>query len=427
MKKQVLALGVGWFALQAIWTTYNAFMPLFYRDLTSASDPVTGQLVPNLFLVGFLMTTDNILALLLGPFWGARSDLTRSRFGRRMPYILVGMPLAALFTFALPFFSQASLVALVLAAVLMNVSMTVFRAPLVSLFSDLFPRRVRTQVSGATDLCAGIGAIVALLVGGELFDINPLYPFLMVSGFLVVAAVVLRFGVHEPPPPESSEAERAGDLPPTIPAAVRTLFRIPQKSPLLFAAGIFFAWTAWNGVESFWTTYATTALGMRGGDAANFAAILALSYLVGAVPAGFAAARFGRQRTILVGLLALVPLYVACALNTSVVVFAGLLAVLGLCWALVLVNGVIMFQEFASPRQIGLFSGIFAIGTAFAQIIGPPSYGFLMDRLGGQALWYAGVGALLLSALFVSRTREGQVRVPEEVAVPAATAGIGRP
>src|SRR5215207_7929247 len=246
MKKQVLSLGVGWFALQAIWTTYNAFMPLFYKDLTSAPHPVTGSLIPNLFIVGLLMTTDNITGLLLQPFWGARSDLTRSRFGRRLPYILVGMPLAAVCTFILPFFSQISLFGLLGVAILMNISMTIFRAPLVALFSDLFAHNVRAQVSGATDLCAGIGAIVALLVGGQLFNINPLYPFLMVSGFLIVAAVALRWGIVEPPTPSADGADRSGDLPPTISGAVRMLFRIPQKSPLLFIFGIFFTWTAWN-------------------------------------------------------------------------------------------------------------------------------------------------------------------------------------
>ena len=414
MKKQVLSLGIGWFAMQAIWATYNAFMPLFYKDLTAAPDPATGRLIPNLFLVGLLMTTDNITGLVLQPFWGARSDLTRSRSGRRLPYILVGMPLAAGFTFILPLFSRISLAALLGVAILMNISMTIFRMPLVALFSDLFPRNVRTQVAGAANLCAGLGGMVALLAGGQLFNVSPLYPFLMVASFQIIAAVVMRWGIKEPPAPDRSVSEAMGDLPPTIPAAVRTLFRIPQKSPLLFLFGNFFTWTAWNGVESFWTTYATTALGMNGGDAANFAGILALTYLIGAVPAGFAAARFGRQRTILAGQLLLIPLYLICALNRSTPAFAGLLAILGLCWALVLINGAIMFQEFASVRQIGLFSGVFSISTALAQIVGPPSYGFLMDTFGQPALWYAGLGSLIVGALFVSRAREGQVRVPEE-------------
>jgi maltose/moltooligosaccharide transporter len=414
VKRQVLVLGIGWFALQAIWTTYNAFMPQFYDGLTRRIDPVTGQLITNTFLVGLLMTTDNIVALALQPFWGARSDRTSSRLGRRLPYIVVGMPLAAIFTLLLPFFSQVALLPLVLAALCMNLSMTLFRAPMVSLFADLFPKGVRTQVSGATDLMAGMGAIVALLGGGALFDINPVYPFAMVAAILLIAAAVQRVGVKEPPLVESSAAERAGDLPPSVPAAVRTLVTLPQKSPLLMIVGVFFTWTAWNGVESLWTLFATRALGTSGGDAAEFAAILALSYLVGAVPAGFAAARFGRQRTMLAGLLLLIPVYIACAVNTSTIAYAVLLGIMGLFWSLVLVNGIILFQEFASPRQIGLFSGIYAIGTAVAQILGPPTYGFLMDRFGPHALWYTGIGALILGAGFISRVREGQVRVPDD-------------
>jgi maltose/moltooligosaccharide transporter len=410
VKKQALALGVGWFAMQAIWTSYNAFMPLFYREFTT-----------NLALVGLFMTFDNIAALSLQPFWGARSDLTRSPLGRRKPFILIGMPLAAVATFALPYFAQTALIALIGAAVVMNIAMTVFRPALISLFSDLFPKGVRSQVSGFCDLLAGMGAIVALLVGGELFDINKTLPFAMVSAILLAATVVIFFGIREPAPPEGAGEAVAGDLPTTIPAAVRTLFSIPQKSPLLLLTGIFFTWTAWNGLESFWTTFATTSLGMLGGDAANFAAILALSYLVGAVPAGFAAARFGRQRTILSGLIVLAPLYLVGAFNRSTLAYAILLGVIGFVWAMVLVNGVIMFQEFASPRQIGLFSGIFSIGTALAQIAGPPSYGALMNAFGPQALWFTGFAAVSLGAVFVAQAREGRVVVPDDLA-PAVSA-----
>lgn len=402
MRRQALALGVGWFALQAIWTSYNAFMPLFY-----------GQFTTNLLLIGLFMTFDNIAALTLQPFWGAASDLTRSRLGRRKPYILIGMPLAAVATFALPYFGGAGLIALMLAAIVMNICMTVFRSPLVALFSDLFPKRARSQVSGFTDLLAGLGAIVALLAGGALFDIDQRLPFAMVAAFLLIAAAVIYFGIREPEAGEGAGKHVSGDLPPTIPAAIRTLASIPQKSPLLLMAGVFCYWTAWNGIESFWTTYATRTLGMSGGEAANFAAILALSYLAGAVPAGFAAARFGRQRTMLTGLIILAPLYVVGAFNRSTPGYAVLLGVIGLVWALVLVNGVILFQEFASPRQVGLFSGIFAIGSALAQIAGPPTYGALMNLFGPQALWFTGFTAVALGALFVSRVREGQVRVPE--------------
>ena len=48
------------------------------------------------------MTIDNIFAILLLPFLGALSDRTRTRLGRRRPYILVGSILAAVFFVLVP-------------------------------------------------------------------------------------------------------------------------------------------------------------------------------------------------------------------------------------------------------------------------------------------------------------------------------------
>ena len=40
---------------------------------------------------------DSYLSLFLQPVLGRLSDRTRTRLGRRMPYIVAGMPLAAVF------------------------------------------------------------------------------------------------------------------------------------------------------------------------------------------------------------------------------------------------------------------------------------------------------------------------------------------
>src|SRR5262245_44372345 len=98
MRKQAVVLGAGSFALQAINATYDAFLPLLLHNFIS-----------NLAVIGFLMTIDNYLALVFDPWWGSRSDGTRTRFGRRVPYLLVGMSLAALFATLVPFAAQLSL------------------------------------------------------------------------------------------------------------------------------------------------------------------------------------------------------------------------------------------------------------------------------------------------------------------------------
>jgi MFS family permease len=47
-------------------------------------------------LAGLIMTLDNIAAFFIQPVVGLFSDRTRTRFGRRMPYILVAVPIAAI-------------------------------------------------------------------------------------------------------------------------------------------------------------------------------------------------------------------------------------------------------------------------------------------------------------------------------------------
>ena len=79
-------LGFGFFSISMTWALYNAFVPLFLENF-----------LESIALIGFMMTIDNYFALFLQPWIGNRSDKTNTRFGKRMPYLLIGMPLAALF------------------------------------------------------------------------------------------------------------------------------------------------------------------------------------------------------------------------------------------------------------------------------------------------------------------------------------------
>ena len=255
MKSLVFKIGLGWMAVEMLWDIYNANMPLLYRDWVGHL-PLAGT------LVGLLMTTDNVANLFLSPFIGLSSDKTRSRWGRRLPYIMIGMPLAAALMVLLPFAAKAGLLALVLAAVMMNLSMTIFRSPFLSFFSDLFPKKIRTQVSGTTDLMASIAAIIATLGGGALLDINPVYPWLMAAFMTLIAVVGLRTIKEPDPDTVASDEERVGELPDRIIPAIKALFTLPQKSPLYFLGGIAFVWTAWSALNAFWTTFATLGLGL---------------------------------------------------------------------------------------------------------------------------------------------------------------------
>ncbi len=72
------------FAQEAAMTFYDAQVPPLLREhIASAA------------LIGLAMGMDNFLGIFIQPWMGNLSDRTRSRWGRRVPYLAIGVPVAA--------------------------------------------------------------------------------------------------------------------------------------------------------------------------------------------------------------------------------------------------------------------------------------------------------------------------------------------
>ena len=161
---------MAFFGVSVIWSVYNAFVPIFLADrfLMAAG------------FIGFFMTLDNIAALLIQPAVGSWSDRIQTRIGRRMPFIIVGAPLAAVSFILLPL--SLSLWLFFLAAVLLLLSMAIWRTPVVALMPDITPSKYRSQANGIINLMGGLGAIIAFLGGAKLYEMDPTYPFYLGAG-----------------------------------------------------------------------------------------------------------------------------------------------------------------------------------------------------------------------------------------------------
>ena len=117
-------LGFGFFGVTIIWSLYNAYVPIFLKESFQLKSSV----------IGFIMTIDNVFAILLLPFLGAMSDRTRTTLGRRRPFILAGAPFAALFFILIPYTALfQSLIMMMSVIILMNLAMAFFRSPVIAL------------------------------------------------------------------------------------------------------------------------------------------------------------------------------------------------------------------------------------------------------------------------------------------------------
>jgi len=258
-----------------------------------------------------------------------------------------------------------------------------------------------------------VGSFAALFGGGLLFRMNMVYPFIVAAGCLVVTTLVIGSGIKEPAYLNLGPTQEELDLPPSILPALRTLFGLSEKSPLLFLMGAFCIFIAYTGHITWWTTFAKSAFGMAGGDAAVLLSRNALGFLIGAIPAGLAGRYLGRKRAILAGILVLVLAYLALLVAESNLLLIMLQLCAGVGWALILVNNIVLAQGFAGPQRAGLFTGMYILSSEAAQIVGPPITGWMMQTFGPYALWVTCAIALGFGAMLISRVREGRVRLDE--------------
>lgn len=91
--KRVMLVGLAFFIIQLFWQTYDTIIPKILNDKFGMSQ----------LMSGIIMSLDNLLALFMLPLFGAISDRTKTKWGRRKPFIIVGTAVACALFIALTF------------------------------------------------------------------------------------------------------------------------------------------------------------------------------------------------------------------------------------------------------------------------------------------------------------------------------------
>jgi len=376
--KKTTFLSLGFFASLLLWTMYNTYVPLLLREFIYSTT-----------VIGLIMSIDNFFGVIFQPLFGKLSDQTRTRFGRRLPYMLVCMPIcAALFIF-IP--HMANLWSLMGIVIIFTFTMSIWRTPAVSIMADITPWHLHSQGNGVVNLMGGIGAIISLVIGGILLDLGgfPL-PFLVAAILTLIAVVIMAIFVREPQyPPVDAVADELPITADSEPTSIRLpkmkTLKLPKperKSLLLLLFAIFFWFMGYNAVETFFSVYATNTLGVTAGQASMMLSIFAGALVIFAVPAGHVGAKLGRRKTILFGLVGLVAIFLPIVFTTNIILISVLLFFGGICWACININALPMIVRIAGPQKIGTFIGYYYFFSFSAQLITTPIAGFVRDMVG---------------------------------------------
>ncbi len=378
----VLAIGGGFFGLTVVWALYNAYMPL-----------LLGAFIDSRALRGAVMGLDNALALLLIPLVGAWSDGVKSPLGQRLPFIAVGLPLAALFVALLPL--QSTLWLLLGVDILFLLAMTLVRAPIIALMPDHTPPEKRASANGVINLMGGLGGILAFFVLAPLYDMSPRLPFWLGGGVLLLALLALWLSV-ERQPPYTTPSEEAGNALSNLLRSAKRLAGAEYHTARFTLLAIALYFVGFSGLEAQFSTYATESLGLSGGRAGILLGVFSIAFVLFALPAGFAGNRVGKARLMLIGLGLLTLLFILIPLLPSLL--SVLLFTAGLCWTLVNVSAYALVADLGGTTRIGFFTGMYYLFSMAGAVIGPGLIGLMMDTLDPSAIFWTPCLTFLLAA-----------------------------
>lgn len=407
--KQTVLIGLSFASILAFWQFYDQVIPVILENHFGRSTSVTNA----------IMSIDNILAVFLLPIFGKLSDKTRTRMGRRTPYILFGTVAAvALMVVLAVLTEQSSFWGFFVFLMLLLVVMSVYRSPAVAYMPDVTPKPLRSKGNAVINLVGYIGGIFAMLAA-QLFlksdvlsdgtiEYHSFIPiFAAIAVFMLITVLITVFTLNE-----NKIVREAGvsDSDPEEEKSGGKLDKDVFKSLVLILMSIFLWFTAYNGVTTSLSRYFESQFRIGAGESAIYVTVATAAAILSFVPLGMLSSRLGRKTTILLGIVLMTAGYAAmCFLNSVSLLIYVIFALVGVGWAAINVNSFPMVVEMCRSADVGKYTGYYYAFSMAAQIFTPLLSGLLIDNLnlGYRILFPYAVVFSVLSFVTMCLVRHG--------------------
>ncbi len=410
--KRTIIISLGLLSAYMVWTFFNSKVPVLLAEVIQSKT-----------IIGIILALDNLLALFLQPFFGHWSDRTQSRFGRRMPFIIIGSLLSSVFIALLPW-AFLILGNFILTISLFDISMNIWRSPSLALLPDYTPDNVRVKGNSICQFIAGGGTVLGLIVTPIVNNLYPSGDWGRIAGFLLISIVmVLLFfaqvrGIKETPtgtgflnvgkeifemnslsfritPLNTLPEMHREELRIRLWDDLKSLFKDKDKNLLLLLLAVLVWYFAFSGLEAFATQFGTEYLFLPQINAGTMTfkqaetqtnlllLVFSASIIFSTLPAGIISQKIGRKKIIIISLVALMVLMAIMSImivpQRNVFLFALGMACIGFFWITVVVTSIPMIWTLAPPTKVATFTGIYFTFNQIAGVISPFLLGAILD------------------------------------------------
>ncbi len=372
--------------------------------LTTYGPSVLLPLVHSPAKVGAIMAGEGAFALIVPVISGSLSDRVRTdgRWGARLPFVVVGAPLAGAGLVLLPFAANAQIAGTAILA--FYVGYYVYYPPYRALYADLLPRRMLPRAQSSQAVLRGVGTGIALVAGGVLLAEWTALPFVVAVAVLGVSTLTLKplVRLQQSVPARSHDSE--------IPiGTVVDLFMRNRSMQLFAVANAIWEYT-FAGLKFFIVLYVTKGLGQSRHLATVVITVVAVAYVIGAPIAGRLAERYGMVRVMeaaaaVYGVTLCLGLF-----PTSVTPMLFLLPVGALAGAILMTLPQALAFTLAPAANEGAAAGLVDFSRGIGVVLGPVFVGaavsgftHTLSATHGYAIMWPMIGAPILASLLLLR------------------------
>ena len=405
------------------------------QDVNTAGGGIT--LVP--LFIGVIMTFDNIFGVIFQPTFGKLSDRCRSKLGKRRPFIVYGAPISAVLFAVIPWVAlKSTLPVTMLFIILFVFSMSLWRAPAVALMPALTPPHLRSEGNAIINLMGGVGSVIGMVTGTLVSAIFLLvtgvkvtaeneqqtsfpYVFLLGAIVMVLGMLVVRIFVHEPSSLQDVAAknqyadEKAAKKAEKEARKADKLSKGERKSLIFMLGGLFFLFCGTNAITTFFALFAAEVLGKSTGEATIMTTLFAVCSAAAAIPAGKMGKKIGRKKTILIGLVVFMAVFLLYVVTGSMTVIWLALILGGAANMFITVNTLPLVLEIGGIDKVGTFTGYYYTATFSAQIASPIVYGIVRMFSGTYlSLFVYSPVMFILSIACILFVKHGEA-IPQEI------------
>ena len=481
--KRTFLIGLGFMACMLLWSVYNSYVPVILRGKFTLLFAEGGNVANFLaahpafkwisvpLLVNIVMTIDNIFGVIFQPYFGKKSDATKSKYGKRMPYIIIGLPVCAVFFSFIPTAAATksiglSILLMMSVIICFNLVMSVWRSPVVSLMPDFTPSNLQSDANAVINIMGGIGQVFGFIIGtvvsaiagalgfaamatslsaktdevtGQILDeagnvlagqypnYTPIFVVAAVIAVLSLLALIAFYKKNKQYDLSADvEIEKSADgKPKKIKIRDLPISKDEKKSLIIMLAALFLICNATEAIIPNFTNFAQKTLKVEPVYSTLMMAVFAVSLAAFGIPAGMLGRKLGRKKTIVLGLVGVIiffGLYLAVSQifgNESTVTWISFWIALvtgGACVGMININTLPLVLAIGGREFVGTFTGYYYTATFSAAVTGPILCGLVIGLFKEDYNFMFLFCALcfLVGLLVISRVKHGEVSKDED-------------